>query len=109
MKAPLKNLDKKIWACCEYVCNRHDLKIRTFSLKGETNTKVAYGYLDGIINPDILAEFERRIGKLNEGEILETSYIEELIEDSTYSPFPQYRYTERPDTAVAALLDGKKL
>ncbi|WP_332631624.1 spore germination protein [Halalkalibacter flavus] len=81
--------------------------IKTFSLKGETNTKVAYGYLDGIVNPDVLAEFKRRIGKLNEGEILETSYIEELIEDSTYSPFPQHRYTERPDTAVAALLDGK--
>lgn len=82
-------------------------KIVTFSIKGETNTKVAYGYLDGIVNADMLAEFQRRIGKLEEGEILETSYIEELIEDSTYSPFPQFRYTERPDTAVAALLDGK--
>nr|WP_269431703.1 spore germination protein [Bacillus sp. JCM 19034] len=29
------------------------------------------------------------------------------MEDSTFSPFPQYRYTERPDTATAALLDGK--
>lgn len=82
-------------------------KIETFSLQGETNTEVAYGYLEGSVNPDTLAEFKRRISQFHEGEILETSYIEELIEDSPYSPFPQHRYTERPDTAVASLLDGK--
>jgi spore germination protein len=82
-------------------------KIETFSLGGETNTKVAFGYLEGTVNPDTLREFKRRIGDLPQGEILETSYIEELIEDSTFSPFPQHRYTERPDTAVASLLDGK--
>ena len=38
---------------------------------------------------------------------METSFIEQIIEDSTYSPFPQHRYTERPDVAVSAMLDGK--
>lgn len=105
-ESTIENLDKNL-GMLRVRLQSPRFKIKTFSLKGETNTKVAYGYLDGIINPDILAEFKRRISKLDEGEILETSYIEELIEDSTYSPFPQYRYTERPDTAVAALLDGK--
>jgi spore germination protein KA/spore germination protein len=86
-----------------------NFKIETFALEGETKTKVAYGYLEGAVDPKILAEYKKRITKLEQGEILETSYLEELLEDSIYSPFPQNRYTERPDVAVAALLSGKIL
>lgn len=84
-------------------------KFKTVSLSGggETKTRVIYGYIEGAADPELLKEFEKRIHKISETEILETSYVEQLIEDSTWSPFPQHRYTERPDTAVAALLDGK--
>lgn len=84
-----------------------NFKIETIDTTGETRTKVAYGYLDGTVNAEMLAEFQRRISKIKNHDILETSYVEELIEDSVYSPFPQYRYTERTDVAVASLLDGK--
>ncbi len=84
-----------------------NFKIETFETTAQTKTKIAYGYLDGTTNPDMLAEFQRRISNIKNTEILETSYIEELIEDSPYSPFPQYRYTERTDVAIASLLDGK--
>ncbi|UUZ82773.1 spore germination protein [Paenibacillus sp. P26] len=84
-----------------------NFKIVTFSIKGETRTDVAYGYLEGAVNPNVLEEFEKRIGQVKSGEILETSFIEELLEDSNFNPFPQCRYTERPDVAVAELLNGK--
>lgn len=84
-----------------------NFKIETIETTGETRTKVAYGYLDGTVNAEMLVEFQRRISKINNQDVLETSYVEELIEDSVYSPFPQYRYTERTDVAVASLLDGK--
>nr|WP_233516783.1 spore germination protein [Paenibacillus curdlanolyticus] len=74
---------------------------------GETNTEIVYCYLEGRVKPDLLEEFKRRIERAKQIEILETSYVEELIQDVTYSPFPQFRYTERPDAAVASLLDGK--
>ncbi|MCF2938643.1 spore germination protein [Paenibacillus alkaliterrae] len=74
---------------------------------GESQTEVVYGYIDGCVNPETLAEFKRRIGTVKDKEILEVAYVEELIEDSTYSPFPQFRYTERPDVVAAALIDGK--
>jgi spore germination protein KA len=38
---------------------------------------------------------------------LESGYIEELIEDNSYSPFPQLVNTERPDVAAANLLEGR--
>ncbi|QGQ96820.1 spore germination protein [Paenibacillus psychroresistens] len=82
-------------------------KIHKCFAAGETETEVVYGYLTGAVNPETLAEFKKRFELAIKHEILESSYIEELIEDSSYSPFPQYQYTERTDVAVAALLDGK--
>ncbi|MCA0758073.1 spore germination protein [Paenibacillus sp. N4] len=82
-------------------------KLEAISGGGETQTQVVYGYIDGSVNPETLAEFKRRIGVITDKEILDISFVEELIEDSTYSPFPQFRYTERPDVVAAALIDGK--
>lgn len=74
---------------------------------GESQSEIAYGYIEGIADPEMIKEFQRRMELAQRLEVLETSFIEQLIEDSTLSPFPQHRYTERPDTAVGALLDGK--
>nr|WP_248930994.1 spore germination protein [Paenibacillus hamazuiensis] len=82
-------------------------KIEPVPSSGQTKTKVVYGYLEGAVNREVLAEFQRRIAGLRDKEILETSFVEEIIEDSKYSPFPQFRYTERTDVAVASLLEGK--
>lgn len=84
-----------------------ELKFEYFTVGEKSRRQIAYGYLDGAVNPESLSEFKRRIADIDREEILETSYLEEWIRDSAYSPFPQVRYTERPDTAVAALLDGK--
>ncbi len=82
-------------------------KIETMTAGKETKTEIAYGYLEETVDPETLKEFKKRLKKLEGKDILETSFVEEMIEDSTYSPFPQYRVTERPDVAVPALLDGK--
>ncbi|GAA3405948.1 spore germination protein [Paenibacillus hodogayensis] len=79
-----------------------------FKTAGEISRRtIGYGYLEGAVNPESLSEFKRRIADIDTEEIMETSYLEEWIGESRYSPFPQVRYTERPDNAAAALLDGK--
>ncbi|MDQ0194180.1 spore germination protein [Paenibacillus wynnii] len=82
-------------------------KFEQFTAGEESRRDIAYGYLDGAVNPETLAEFKRKISAIDKEEIMETSYLEEWISGYAYSPFPLVRYTERPDTAVAALLDGK--
>jgi Bacillus/Clostridium GerA spore germination protein. len=82
-------------------------KLQQITAGGETKTEIIYGYVDGAVDPELLNEFHRRMEIVEQLEIMETSYVEQLIEDSSYSPFPQHRYTERPDVAVAAMLDGK--
>lgn len=72
-----------------------------------TGKEVVYGYLDGVVPAAVLEEFERRIVKIKDHELVDTTMIEKLIQDSTWSPFPQCRYTERTDAATLALLEGK--
>lgn len=84
------------------------LKFQFFRAGGHSNTMIGYGYLDGVVDPALLAEFERRLQSCKgKGDIIDTSFIEELIEDRPLSPFPQFRYTERTDVAAASMLNGK--
>lgn len=84
-----------------------NFKIVKIKTGGKSNTEAVYGYLEGTVPKKTLALFQERIAKAANYEVLETSYLEEIIEDAPYSPFPQNRYTERPDTAIAAVLEGK--
>lgn len=105
-EATVENLVKNI-ALLRLRLKTPDFKIKVMEAGGKTRTTVAYGYIKGVTDSELLAEFERRMETIKEVDILETSYIEQLIEDSSYTPFPQHRYTERPDVAVAAMLEGK--
>ncbi|WP_141500265.1 spore germination protein [Paenibacillus luteus] len=84
-----------------------DFKVEFLQVGKVIKNKVGFGYLDQAVNTNVLLEFRKRIVSIVDYEVLETSYIEDWIEESTLTPFPQVRYTERTDTATAALLDGK--
>lgn len=83
------------------------LKMKSVTVGKLSNTSVVITYIDGIVDPALVDEVVARIDKINIDAILESSNIEELIQDNVYSPFPQIRYTERPDTICAAILDGR--
>ncbi|MDF2723861.1 MAG: spore gernimation protein [Paenibacillus sp.] len=83
------------------------LKFESFYSGVESDRQIVYGYLEGTVDPTTLAEFKSKMSCLGKQEILDTSYLEEWVEGSTFSPFPQVRYTERPDVANSALLEGK--
>lgn len=83
------------------------LRIKSFTLGRETKTTVALLYLDHLAEPKMIDEATRRIESIDIDAILESGYIEELIEDNPISPFPQFQYTERPDNTVSQLLEGR--
>ncbi|WP_371318111.1 spore germination protein [Paenibacillus elgii] len=83
------------------------LKMKPMTLGRESNTNVVVTYLDDLADPSVVHEVVKRLEKINIDAVLESGYIEELIQDSTYSPFPQLQYTERPDVVAAALLQGR--
>jgi len=83
------------------------LKMKSLVVGRETNTNIIVAFLEGIADPQIVDEVSRRIGNIDIDAVLESGYVEELIQDNMYSPFPQVKYSERPDTVASALLEGR--
>lgn len=72
-----------------------------------TQTDVGVMYIQGIANPKVVKEVEQRLQRIEIDGILESGYIEELIQDETFTPFPTMYHTERPDMVCAQLLEGR--
>lgn len=72
-----------------------------------TKTDVAIMYIKGIVNDKVVEEVCTRLDRIDIDAILESGYIEELIQEETYTPFPTIYNTERPDVVAAALLEGR--
>lgn len=83
------------------------LKMKSIVVGRESNTNIVVAFLEGITDPQLVEEVSSRIAKIDIDAVLESGYIEELIQDSMYSPFPQVKYSERPDTVAGALLEGR--
>lgn len=72
-----------------------------------SRTDVAIMYIKGFVNDQIVQEVHTRLDQIDIDSILETGYIEELIQDETMTPFPTVYNSERPDVIAAELLEGK--
>ncbi|MBW7455595.1 spore germination protein [Paenibacillus sepulcri] len=83
------------------------LKIESLKIGKLTQTNVVITYIEGIVSISVLQEIRQRINRIKLDGILESGYIEESIEDTSLSPFPQMLTTERPDVVAAGLLEGK--
>jgi spore germination protein KA len=84
-----------------------DLRIESFKIGTKTQTTVLIAYLKGIAKEGVVDEVKNRLGRIKIDSILESGYIEELIEDTPLSPFPQIEHSERPDKVSASILEGR--
>jgi len=83
------------------------LWLETFTIGKMTQTSVGVFYMDGIANEKIVKEVKTRLNRIDIDSILDSSYIEDLIQDEAITPFPTVYNTERPDVIAAELLEGK--
>ena len=84
-----------------------NLWIETKPIGKKTKTDVALIYLNGVAEEEVVNEVRERLGRINIDGILESAYVEELIQDEGYSPFPTVFNSERPDAVAAGLLEGR--
>lgn len=89
-------------------------RLKTSTLKTElmqvgrlSQTDVVLIYLTGICDETLVDEVRRRISQIDIDAILDSGYIEELVEDNAFSIFPQLAHTERPDKLASSLLEGQ--
>ncbi|MFD0710338.1 spore germination protein [Paenibacillus sp. GCM10027626] len=72
-----------------------------------SKTNVALMYIKGIVNEKTVEEVRKRLDRINIDGILESGYIEQLVQDATRTPFPTMYNTERPDVVAADLMEGR--
>ena len=84
-----------------------DLVVKEIRLGSETNTRVKYVYIETIADKEVVEDVKNRLEKIDTPKIFSIGQIEDYLEDSVWTPFPQFLYTERTDRAVANLLEGK--
>lgn len=84
-----------------------NLVIEIFELGRRSKTKLAYIYIKDIICPERVNEIRSRIKAIDVDYVPATSYIEQFIENNSYSIFPQFISTERPDIIISGLMEGQ--
>jgi len=72
-----------------------------------SQTEVVVSYIEGLTDPNIVAEAKRRLKNIDIDRVLSGAEIEQFIEDNSLTIFPQISDTERPDVVVSGLLDGQ--
>ncbi|MEH6994671.1 spore germination protein [Neobacillus drentensis] len=84
-----------------------DLRLESMIIGEVTQTAVEIMYIKGIAEESMVREVKNRLQKIKIDGILESSYIENFIQDQKHSPFPTVQNTERPDVVVGNLLEGR--
>ncbi len=83
------------------------LKVKEFQVGVRSNTNVAIVYMEDLVNPKLVEEAYCRLTEYEIDGVLDSGVMEQLAEDSWYSPFPQFQSTRRPDRAAMSVLEGK--
>lgn len=84
-----------------------DLVFEDYIIGKQTKTKISIAYLQGTVNEDVLNGVKNRIGKINIDGILESGYIQQLIEDNPGSLVSTIADTQKPDVVVGKILEGR--
>ncbi|HLN62729.1 MAG TPA: spore germination protein, partial [Symbiobacteriaceae bacterium] len=83
------------------------LRADTMTVGERSSTTVVLIYMAGLTLPDLVTEVKARLQRIRIDAVLDSGYVSELISDTTLTPFPMTRATERSDVAAAAILEGK--
>jgi spore germination protein KA len=84
-----------------------DFRVIVTRIGRKTRSQVAVCYLEGVANPELVKEVNKRLAAIDIDGILDVGYLEQFIEDNHFTPFPQVLNTERPDKTVANILEGR--
>ncbi|MCM1989953.1 spore germination protein [Oceanirhabdus seepicola] len=84
-----------------------NLTMENLIIGKRSQTDVVIMYIDDIVDKDVLKQVRNKLNSIDVDSINAAGMIEQYIEDSPYSVFPQAFNTERPDIVKANLMEGK--
>ena len=83
------------------------LEIKRIKVGKRTQTKIVLMFLSDIVNPNVVKALEERINDIDIDGILDSYYLEELLEKNNDKFFKRLGNTEKPDVATARILEGR--
>jgi stage V sporulation protein AF len=86
----------------------NDLRMEMLSAGKSSKTDIAICYMDSRVDKSFLEKIKDRIKniKVDALTLNQESLAECLYTQRWYNPFPKFKFTERPDTASAQVLEG---
>ncbi len=85
-----------------------DLRFEMVTAGKSSKTDITLCYMDSRVDKGFLKELKERIADLRVDALTmnQESLAECLYKGNWFNPFPKFKYTERPDTASAQILEG---
>lgn len=83
------------------------LSIQKSTIGVQTQRDVAIIYLDHLTNKKFVTAMIEKVCAIDIDDIFDSSYLEQLLSNNSYSPFPQMIQTERLDRVIQGLLKGQ--
>ena len=85
-----------------------NLRMEMFHAGNSSQTDIVLCYMDNRVDHEFLEQLKERISKIKVDALTmnQESLAECLYKKKWYNPFPKFKFTERPDTASAQILEG---
>lgn len=85
-----------------------DLRMEMMSAGKSSKTDIVLCYMDSRVDQGFLEEIKQKIRNIRVDSLTmnQESLAECLVPGRWWNPFPKFKYTERPDTAAAQVLEG---
>lgn len=74
-----------------------------------SRSDVVLSYMNNLVDPELLNNVRNKIKAIQVSDLCmnQQSLAEALIGSRWYNPFPKFKFTERPDTTAACIMEGK--
>jgi stage V sporulation protein AF len=74
-----------------------------------SRSDVVLCYMDNLVDQELLENVRRKLQNVRTTDLCmnQQSLAEALIGSRWYNPFPKFKFTERPDTTAACIMEGK--
>lgn len=84
------------------------LRMEICTIGNSSKTDVVLCYMEDRIDKNLLCSVKSRLDniKIDALTLNQETLAENLIHTNWFNPFPKFKYTERPDTAAAQVLEG---
>ncbi len=84
------------------------LTMEMLSVGSVSHTDIVLCYMDDVVDRELLNYVRMKIQNITTRSLNmnQTSLAECLYENHWYNPFPKFKYTERPDTSAASIMEG---